>query len=195
MKRPKDQKKSSAKAATRAAAQKELVARVGLQVRRMGAQTVLTSQAVAGRFGLHTTDLECLDLIYLRKRASAGELAEATGLTSGAVTALIDRLERAGYVERITDPSDRRRREVQILPEAIKPIEAVYAPMQARMIELWSSFAARDLEVIIDFISRSTDLAVACAEELRRDAASSSKRRPPRTSHGNKRTAAGHESG
>ncbi|WEX91840.1 hypothetical protein PZN02_006107 (plasmid) [Sinorhizobium garamanticum] len=50
---------------------RELVARVGLNVRRMGAQSVMTSQAVAERFGLHTTDFECLDLIYLRKQASA----------------------------------------------------------------------------------------------------------------------------
>ena len=91
---------------------------------------------VAGRFGLNTSDLECLDLIYLRGHASAGELARATGLTSGAVTALIDRLERAGYVERTDDPTDRRRREVRILADAIEPIQAVYQPMQARMVEL-----------------------------------------------------------
>ena len=77
-----------------------LVERVGIQVRRVGAQSVLMSHAVAQRFDLHTTDLECLDLIYLRGRVSAGELAQATGLTSGAVTALIDRLEKAGYVFR-----------------------------------------------------------------------------------------------
>lgn len=134
----------------------------------MGAQTVLLSKAVAARFGLNTTDLECLDLIFLRGGASAGELAEATGLTSGAMTAVIDRMERAGYVERVADPNDRRRREVRIRPEASRPIEAVYQPIQARMVELWSTYSARDLKLIADFISRSTDLAVVCIEAVRR---------------------------
>jgi hypothetical protein len=76
------------------------------------------------------------------------------------MTAVIDRLEQAGYVERVADPADRRRTQVRIRPEAIRPIEAVYAPIQARMIQLWSSYSPRDLEVIRDFLSRSTDLAV-----------------------------------
>ena len=78
-----------------AAARRALVATVGLLIRRMGAQSVLIV-AVAARFGLHTTDLEVLDLIFMREEASAGELAAATGLTSGSVTALIDRLTEAG---------------------------------------------------------------------------------------------------
>ena len=61
---------------------KELVKRVDIEVRRMGAQTVMTSQAIGERFGLHTTDLECLDLIALREQASPGELSQARGLTS-----------------------------------------------------------------------------------------------------------------
>ena len=146
----------------------QLVARVGEQVRRMSAQSVLISKTVASRFGLNTTDLECLDLIYLRGHASAGELAKATGLTSGAVTALIDRLERSGYVERTDDPTDRRRREVRIKADAVRPIQAVYEPMQQRMFELWSSYSVRDLELISDFIGRSTDVAVACTEALQR---------------------------
>jgi DNA-binding MarR family transcriptional regulator len=150
----------------------ELVRRVGIEVRRMGAQSVLNSQVIAGRFGLHTTDLECLDLIYLHGQASAGELAQATGLTSGAMTALIDRLEAAGYVVREGDPTDRRRRYVRIRAEAIKPIQAVYEPMQAEMFKLWSSFSARDLRVIADFLSRSTNLSVACVEGIRSKARS-----------------------
>jgi DNA-binding MarR family transcriptional regulator len=145
----------------------ELVERVGVEIRRMGAQSVMKSQAIAERFGLHTTDLECLDLIYLRGRATAGELAQATGLTSGAMTALIDRLERAGYVIRESDLTDRRRTYVRIHAEAIEPIKAVYQPMQREMFKLWSSFSDRDLRVIADFLSRSTDLSVACVERMR----------------------------
>jgi len=147
---------------------RELVERVGLEIRRMGAQSVLKSQAIAERFGLHTTDLECLDLIYMRGRATAGELAQATGLTSGAITALIDRLERAGYVVREPDPADRRRTYVRIRAESIEPIKAVYQPMQREMFKLWSSFSDRDLRVIADFLSRSTNLSAACVEKMRK---------------------------
>jgi len=143
----------------------------------------MNSQAIAGRFGLHTTDLECLDLIFLRGQASAGELARATGLTSGAMTALIDRLEKAGYVFRVADPHDRRRCQVRIRTEAIEPIKAVYEPMQAEMFKLWSSFPARDLRVIADFISRSTDLAVVCVAKIRSEVSSRPQERSrPRTS-------------
>jgi len=162
---------------------KELVERVGLAVRRMGAQSVITSQTVAGRFGLHTTDLECLDLLFMRGQATAGELAQATGLTSGATTALIDRLEKAGYVTRVADPADRRRHQIRICADAIKPIEAVYRPMQSEMFKLWSSFTERELQVIANFLSRSTDLAIACVAKISSETASTpGKRSRPRTS-------------
>lgn len=155
-----------------------LIAQVGLQVRQLGAQSVMTSQIIATRFGLHTTDLECLDLIYLKRQVSAGELASATGLTSGAMTALIDRLERGGYVERVGDPKDRRRVLVQIKPEAIEPIKAVYMPIQKRMFALWSTFSARDLELVADFLRRSRELAVQCAALIERDSSTPARRRP-----------------
>lgn len=145
----------------------ELVRRVGDVVRRMGAQSVIVSQTVAARFGLNTTDLECLDLIQLQGRVSAGELASASGLTSGAVTALIDRMERAGYVERVDDPADRRRVLVRIRKGSIGDIEKVYAPMQKRMFGLWSQYSEADLEVIADFLTRSLELSAACVAELR----------------------------
>lgn len=158
-----------------------LVEQVGMHVRRMGAQSVILSEVMAKRFGLHTTDLECLDLIFLRKDPTAGELAKATGLTSGAVTALIDRLQNAGYVERVADPSDRRRVHVRIKPDAIKPIEAAYVPIQEKMFALWSSFSRHDLQVVIDFISRSLDLSVECLDEISRQTpASAPKRRAAR---------------
>ncbi len=146
---------------------RELIARVETSVRKMGAQSVITSQAVAERFGLHTTDLEVLDLIFLREQASAGELANATGLTSGSVTALIDRLVKAGYADRHADPGDRRRVIVRLRGDAIAPIEAAHASMQMRMVGLWSTYSAQDLEIIADFMSRSTDLAIECTKEIR----------------------------
>ena len=146
---------------------RDLITRVEVNIRKMGAQSVITRQTMAERFGLHTTDLEVLELIFLRDQASAGELANATGLTSGSVTALIDRLVKAGYVDRHADPGDRRRVIVRIRRDAIAPIEAAYASMQARMVERWSTYSVHDLEVIADFLTRSTDLAIECTREIR----------------------------
>jgi len=152
--------------ATRPMSKADLIERVGTAVRRMGAQSVITSAAIAARFGLHTTDLECLDVLFLRGEATAGELAKATGLTSGAMTALLDRLERAGYVSRGADPTDRRRVLLRIRPEAIRSIQAVYEPLAQRSFELWSGFSRSELEIVERFLTLSTDLVVSYAEEV-----------------------------
>lgn len=144
----------------------DLNRRVGLAVRRLGAQSVLSGAGIARHFGIHTTDLEVLDLIFVRETATAGELAKATGLTSGSVTALIDRLVAKGYVTRHEDPDDRRRTLVRINRKATAPIEAVFAPRQRAMFDLWSSYQDKDLELVIDFLTQSTDLLVRCMAEL-----------------------------
>jgi DNA-binding MarR family transcriptional regulator len=136
------------------------VKQVGLAVRQMGAQSVLSGAQMAKRFGLHTTDLEVLDLIFIRGEVSAGELAKATGLTSGSMTALIDRLMEKKYVTRREDPDDRRKTLVKLDMKAVAPIAEAYMPRQKAMFKLWSSYSATELAVIFDFIQRSTDLLV-----------------------------------
>jgi DNA-binding MarR family transcriptional regulator len=149
---------------------KDRITRVDNAVREMAAQTVVTSQIVAGHFGLHTTDLRVLDIIYIRGQITAGDLAKATGLTSGSVTALIDRLSNAGYVERRDDDTDRRKVWVHSRNDAIEPIKELFLPSQIRMFELWSKFKAAELGVIADFLERTTLLAAECAEDLQRQA-------------------------
>jgi len=156
----------------------DMVAQVGVAVRRMGAQSVITSRTIADRFDLHTTDLEVLDLIYLRGAVSPGELVTATGLTSGSVTALIDRLVRRGYVERSVDDSDRRKVVVRVRPDAIEPIKRLYAGFEKQMFALWSTYEARELELILDFLSRSTELAVDCCKSIQAEAPASRHARP-----------------
>lgn len=148
----------------------ELLAELGMAVRRMSAQSVLLSQTVADRFGMNTSDLEVLDLIVLRGQASAGELAAATGLTSGSMTALIDRLVDQGFAERRDDPDDRRRVLVHARPDAMAPIEAVYADLQAKVIELWSGFRAAELDAVLAFVTKSTALSADWIRQLRETA-------------------------
>src|SRR5260370_29233039 len=86
-----------------------LAGRLMLALRRSSAAGVLHGQTIARRVGVNSTDLECLDLILMSGPSSAGEIARHTGLTSGAGTGLIDRLERLGLLERTPDPADPRK--------------------------------------------------------------------------------------
>lgn len=87
----------------------ELIDQVGAELdelRRAGDQL---DEAVALQFGMNRTDLRCLGILYRRGRVTAGELAEESGLTPGAITTVLDRLEKGGYANRVADPADRRR--------------------------------------------------------------------------------------
>jgi len=144
----------------------EQVQRIDAAVRSMGAQSVIISRAVADRFNLHTTDLEVLDLVLLGGPMSAGEIGQATGLTSGSVTALIDRLARARLVERCKDARDGRRVLVRVRKNAVAPIAAIYRRMQKEMFKLWSSYSMKELKVIEDFLVRSTLLSIDCTKAI-----------------------------
>src|ERR1700716_2085720 len=133
----------------------ERVSRVDVLIREMAAQTMVTSQIVANHFGLHTTDLRVLDIIFMRGQVLAGELASATGLTSGSVTALVDRLVAAGLVERADDATDRRKVWVRSRNDAIEPIKEMFMPSQRRMFTLWRTFTAEQLDAIATFLART----------------------------------------
>ena len=86
-------------------------------LRRVNLQGSLFGQTVAIRFGLSESDIEALEVLIDSGAATAGRLSDLMGLTTGAVTRVIDRLEQAGYVRRVPDPTDRRRVIVEIVPE------------------------------------------------------------------------------
>jgi len=136
-------------------------------LRQASAQSLLVSQAVAAQVGLHTTDLECLDILQIRGKASAGELARWTGLTTGAVTALLDRLEKAGYVERLPDATDRRRVLAAPRPEAMGRLFQIYAPLQARMEALYEDYDDEQMALIIAFMARAHAVSVEFVADLK----------------------------
>jgi DNA-binding MarR family transcriptional regulator len=137
-------------------------------IRTMTGNAVLLSQAVADRARLHPSDLEALDLLSREGPMPAGRLAERTGLTTGAVTGLVDRLERRGYARRMADPADRRR--VIVAPE-IERLEADLAPaydqLRDAMDMLYARYSDGELSVILDFIRRSTAVGEAHIARLR----------------------------
>jgi DNA-binding MarR family transcriptional regulator len=149
---------------------RELIERIYGAVRGIGEQSKRTREVIAEVLGLHKTDLRGADFLYSRDGAcTAGELAQATGLTSGSATALIDRLEKAGYARRATDPQDRRRQIVRMRNKAIGRCEAVYKPIQKDLFKLWSGYSAEQLKLIEDFITRSIKLHAESLERLRPD--------------------------
>ena len=143
-----------------------LAGRLMLALRRSSAAGVLHGQTVARRVGVNSTDLECLDLILMSGPSTAGEIARHTGLTSGAVTGLIDRLERLGLVERTADPADRRKVLVRVREDRIGPIAALYTPLEKAMQSLLAGYSREELKVLIDFAERSGDLLQARISEL-----------------------------
>src|SRR5882757_8509454 len=102
-------------------------------MRRSSAQGVVFGQAVANVAGISGSDLECLDFLNLEGRVTAGRLAEVTGLTTGAITGVVDRLQRAGFVRRERDAADRRKVFIVVVPEHVAKIGRFYVPMQASM--------------------------------------------------------------
>ena len=118
---------------------------------------MLISDLVATRVGLNSTDLKCLELLHLAEVTTAGALARHTGLTSGATTAVIDRLERAGFVRRRRDASDRRCVLVEVLPSSAGRIQPLYALLASRLSQLNKCFDDRELAVVVDFLSRALE--------------------------------------
>jgi DNA-binding MarR family transcriptional regulator len=122
----------------------------------------------ARRLGVNGTDLHCLDILESRSGLTAGELALEAGLTSGAVTGVIDRLERAGYARRAADPGDRRKVKVEVTPAFYQRAEEIWAPLKQEWdVVLARRFTARELDDVIAFLRATNDLARRHLERLR----------------------------
>ena len=122
--------------------------------REMSVHTILYHNAVAERLGLNATDHRCLDFILRTGGVTAGQLAKATGLTTGAITGIIDRLEKAGFARRQSDAKDRRKVIIVSRPERAAEIEKIFGSMARSMARVMSSYSAKESDVLIDFMER-----------------------------------------
>jgi len=119
------------------------------EVRRLTRATLLLQQVIAEDMGLHVTDAECLDFLMEMGPSTAGALARATRLTTGAITSVIDRLEKAGLVKRGPDPRDRRKVIVTYLGKKEKKSQARYALLARDLQRLFSRYDTATLETLI----------------------------------------------
>ncbi|OUM97403.1 MAG: MarR family transcriptional regulator [Thermobacillus sp. ZCTH02-B1] len=135
--------------------------------RRLSTQTVFFHQAAARYLGLHITDHKCLDIVLGMGRATAGQLAELTGLTTGAITSVINRLEKAGFVRRTKDPRDLRIVYVEPIPDNLRPLADIFGPLGGAMSELFSRYGEGELRLILDYLERSIRVLARETERLK----------------------------
>lgn len=140
---------------------------VGRLVRRHSTAAVLLHHAVAERLGLGPTDHKCLDLLRAHGAMTGSELAAVTGLTSGAITGVVARLERTGYLRREPDPHDRRKQILSPSAERMGDLHAIFDPIRLDAVVLLDGFTPDQLAAIAEFLTRSTDFAHQRAALLR----------------------------
>lgn len=123
--------------------------------------------AACRALGINRTDGRCLDVIDREGPVAAGRLAEASGLTTAAVTAVIDRLERAGYARRVGDPNDRRRVLVELTPLMRERSEAIWGPFSIFR-DVVGRYTVEELELLRDFHRTGREYNERRAAEVRR---------------------------
>jgi len=126
-------------------------------------------EAFCDFLGINRTDGRCLDVIDRSGRLTAGELAREVGLTTGAVTALVDRLEVAGLLQRKNDPSDRRKVLIELTPEAKQLAADIYGQLAHATAPYIDALSDGDLLTLISFFdaSRRVNLQLARTVEER----------------------------
>jgi DNA-binding MarR family transcriptional regulator len=129
--------------------------RVEMAVRAFIANAILFNHQVAQRLGLGASDGQFMHLLQVHGPLTPGQLAELSGLTTGTVTGVIDRLENAGFVRRERDPSDRRKVLVELDGEHLgRQMAPLYAGQAESLAGVEGSFDAEQREVIADFLER-----------------------------------------
>jgi MarR family transcriptional regulator, organic hydroperoxide resistance regulator len=126
-------------------------------LRQFIAGSILYNQQIADRVGLHLTDVQCINILELMGPSTPGELARFTGLTTGGVTMMLDRLEKAGYLKREPNPRDRRSILVRLNPAKVKKMQAFYIDINQRMATLLDETPERELRAVVKLLSKMNE--------------------------------------
>jgi len=143
---------------SRGRARETALADLGHEIRGWQADQEIFDGVVAELAGLNRTDWRCLDILGTRGPMTAGQLAEAARLTSGALTAVVDHLEAAGLVRRVRDTVDRRKVIIETTPEVERRAAPVYGPLMADSAKAFARFDDAQLKVLTDFIKLEREM-------------------------------------
>jgi DNA-binding MarR family transcriptional regulator len=147
-----------------------IIQAINQKFREISTETIMFHQAIADVLGLHITDHKVLDFIYRYGPMPAGRLSELTSLTTGAVTGIIDRLEKAGYVRRVNDPKDRRRTIIELTrnKKLQRKLEDIFTPLSMRMHKVLSSYSDNELAFLFNVLTKSLEQSHEELTKLRR---------------------------
>ncbi|MGW8185550.1 MAG: MarR family winged helix-turn-helix transcriptional regulator [Candidatus Moraniibacteriota bacterium] len=127
-------------------------------IRKETRTATLFVQTVAESSGIHITDTKCLDFLTTAQSATAGDLAKVTGLTTGAITAVIDRMEKAGFIKRVADSNDRRKIIIKLLIKHPKHLQIAHNLFANQMPKILSEYTSDEIAIITDWNSKLISL-------------------------------------
>jgi DNA-binding MarR family transcriptional regulator len=138
----------------------ELLGKLWNLGRVMSTQTVFLHQAIAQSIGLNATDTKCIDLILRGPGdgVTAGWLSATTGLTTGAITHILDRLERRKFIRRVRDRRDRRKIFIRVREESLKPLYPKYEAIGRAYMSLVEQYSDEELRLICDYLEKTSEV-------------------------------------
>jgi|SRR5215211_1988429 len=147
---------------------KELVGQAIGLVRENQAANDAFDEVAYGKLGINRTDGRCLDILENKGPMTAGRLAELSGLTTAAVTSVLDRLERSGYARRVRSESDRRQVMVELTPLMAERGGRIWGPLGREAVEELSKMSAEELRAVIEFFRYGRELNERHLERVRK---------------------------
>jgi|SoiMethySBSTD1v2_1073268.scaffolds.fasta_scaffold93327_2 DNA-binding MarR family transcriptional regulator len=150
-------------------------------LRALSTEIDLLDHVAADRYGLNPTDMRSLDVVGQLGPLSPTELARRVGLTTGGITTVIDRLERAGYVRRVADPRDRRRLLIEPTARTAERDREVFGELARMTLESLEGYSSTELAVIQHFLERTREITARHAGELAQAAAATGRQSRPRS--------------
>jgi DNA-binding MarR family transcriptional regulator len=147
-------------------------------MRKASAQGTMFAKTVADRAGISSSDMDCMDFLNVEGRMTAGRLAELTGLTTGAITGVIDRLEKAGFVRRERDDSDRRKVFIVPVAEHMMEIGRFYQLMQRAMHRQSDGYSDTELKLLLRYATETYQSILGATNELKAMIEQSPKAKP-----------------
>jgi DNA-binding MarR family transcriptional regulator len=135
-----------------------LIAAVGKAVQAFQDATDAFDEAAASKLGLNRTDLRCLAVMAEQGPVSVGDIGKAIGLTRGATTTALDRVERAGYARRVRHPSDRRGVLIEMTDKARTAAGAIWGPVAAEGERMMAGASEAELKTILTFLQGARSL-------------------------------------